>query len=164
MADPHVAVNPAVAILSPLIGTWIGEGTGEYPSIEPFRYAEEVTIGHVGKPFLTYAQRTRSVDDGRPLHAEVGYIRVPSAGRVELVLAHPTGITEIEEGTFTVDGNLIAVEVISTSIGLTESAKDVKALSRSIRLEGDQMSYSLRMGAMGHAVQHHLSATLHRKV
>ena len=152
-----------MAVLAPLLGIWAGQGAGEYPTIEPFGYLEEVTFGHVGKPFLIYGQRTKAVDDGRPLHAETGYLRVPSAGRVELVLAHPTGITEIAQGTLTVDGALIEMDLVATTIGRTESAKEVSALARSIRVDGDELTYMLRMGAVGQPLQHHLSATLHRK-
>lgn len=150
-------------MLAPLLGTWAGQGAGEYPTIEPFGYFEEVSFGHIGKPFLTYGQRTTASDDGRPLHAETGYIRLPSPGRVEWVVAHPTGITEIQEGTLTINGTTMGMEMTATTIGLTASAKDVAALGRSIRIDGDQLTYTLRLGAVGQPLQHHLAATLHRK-
>ena len=152
-----------IAVLAPLLGTWTGHGAGEYPTIQRFGYVEEVTFGHVGKPFLTYTQRTKADDDGRPLHAESGYLRVPSPGRVEWVLAHPTGVAEIEEGTLSVDGATVQMELTATAIGRTASAKDIAALGRSIRVEGDEFTYTLQMGAMGLPLQHHLAATLHRK-
>jgi THAP4-like, heme-binding beta-barrel domain len=158
VADLH----PGVEVLAPLLGTWSGRGEGEYPTIEPFGYLEEVTFGHVGKPFLVYGQRTKATDDGRPLHAETGYLRVPLPGHVEWVLAHPTGITEIEEGTLSVDGSTLTMEMMATAIGLTESAKHVTALRRSLRVDGDELTYTVRMGAVGQPLQHHLAATLHR--
>lgn len=158
MADLH----PGVAVLAPLLGTWAGRGSGEYPTIQPFDYTEEVTFGHVGKPFLAYGQHTLAVDDGRPLHAETGYVRVPSPDRVEWVLAHPTGVTELAEGTLSVHDGVIEMELSATSIGLTASAKDVNALGRSIRIDGDTLTYTVRMGAVGQPLRHHLAATLHR--
>ena len=121
------------------------------------------TFGHVGKPFLSYRQRTTADDDGRPMHAETGYLRAPSPGRVELVLAHPTGVTEVAEGTLCVRGSTIEMELAATTIGRTASAKEVTALSRSIRVDGDVLSYIVHMGAVGHPLQQHLTATLHRK-
>jgi hypothetical protein len=159
MADLH----PGVAALAPLLGVWAGQGAGKYPTIAPFGYLEEVTFGHVGKPFLSYTQKTKAGDDGRPMHAETGFLRVPSPGRVELVLAHPTGITEIDEGTLTVAGDTIEMDLAATSLGRTASAKEVTALGRSIRVDGDELVYTVRRGAVGQPLQDHLTATLHRK-
>lgn len=155
-------LHPAIATLAPLLGTWSGRGNGDYPTIEPFAYTEEVTFGHTGKPFLTYTQRTRG-DDGRPLHAETGYLRMPSAHRVEMVLAHPTGITEIDEGTLTSQDDGFLIDVHSTTIGLSASAKDVMALRRSITLCADELHYTVLMAAVGQPLVHHLTATLHRQ-
>lgn len=156
-------LHPDVQELAALLGTWAGRGAGEYPTIEPFEYTEEVVFSHVGKPFLTYAQKTKAVADGRPLHAETGYLRVPRAGRVELVLAHPNGITEIDAGTYMVAGAIIDIELSSATIGLAPTAKEVTAVGRSFRIDGDRLSYTLRMGAVGQPLQHHLTAVLHRK-
>ena len=159
MADLH----PGIAVLAPLLGTWSGRGAGVYPTIESFGYLEDVTFGHVGKPFLSYTQRTKALSDGRPLHGETGYLRVPSLGRVEWVLAHPTGVTELEEGLLTVRAGVIEMELASSAIGRTASAKDISALSRSFRIEGDAMTYTVRMAAVGQPLQHHLAASLTRQ-
>ncbi len=159
MAELH----PDVAALAPLLGVWAGQGVGEYPTIDAFEYVEEVTFDHVGKPFLRYTQKTSAVVDGRLLHAETGYLRAPSVGRVEFVLAHPTGVTEIEEGTLSGRGGTLEVTLAATAIGRTASAKEVTALTRSLRVDGDQMTYTVSMGAVGQPLQQHLTATLQRK-
>ncbi|OBH26699.1 fatty acid-binding-like protein [Mycobacterium sp. E342] len=158
-----VDLHPDLEALAPLLGTWAGRGAGEYPTIQPFDYLEEVVFTHVGKPFLAYAQKTKAASDGKPLHAETGYLRVPQPGHVELVLAHPSGITEIEVGTYSVTGALIEIELSTTDVGLTPTAKEVTSLGRSFRVDGDELSYSVRMGAVGQPLQHHLAAVLHRQ-
>jgi hypothetical protein len=156
-------LHPDLEALAPLLGAWAGRGEGKYPTIQPFEYLEEVVFAHVGKPFLAYTQKTKAIADGRPLHAETGYLRVPQPGHVELVLAHPNGITEIEVGNYSVTGDRIDVELSTTAIGLTPTAKEVTALGRSLRVDGDELSYSVRMGAMGQPLQDHLAAVLRRQ-
>ena len=156
-------LHPNLEELAPLLGTWAGRGAGAYPTIQPFEYLEEVVFTHVGKPFLVYGQKTKSVADGKPLHAEAGFLRVPQPGHVELVLAHPSGITEIEVGSYSLQDNIIELELVTTDVGLTPTAKEVTALGRSYRLDGDELSYSLRMGAVGQPLQHHLAAVLRRQ-
>jgi hypothetical protein len=151
-------LHPDVVPLAFLLGTWVGEGRGEYPTIESFGYGEEVRWWHVGKPFLAYSQRTWSLDDGRPLHSEAGYWRAQPVGRVELVLAHPTGIVEVEEGQ--VEGTVI--ELGTTQTARTSSAKDVRALSRHLEVHRDVLSYQLAIAAVGRPLQHHLAGELRR--
>ena len=151
-------LHPAVAALAPLLGTWTGGGHGTYPTIDPFDYEETVTFGHVGKPFLAYAQATTRTDTGLPSHAEVGYLRADGTTAVELVLAHPTGITELSEGTF--DGTTLTLR--SVGVVGSSTAKPIRAIERDVTIDGDELHYVLRMSAVGLPMTHHLEATLRR--
>lgn len=150
----HADVQP----IAFLLGAWRGEGKGAYPTIEPFAYNEEVSFRHNGKPFLIYEQRTSHPVKGFPMHAEVGYWRPQAGGRIEIVLVHPTGIAEIQEGT--IDGTTI--DVASTVVAKTTTAKEVDALKRRFTVDGDVLRYEVHMGAVGVPVTPHLSAELKR--
>ena len=100
--------------------------------------------------------------DNPPLHTETGYLRAPTPNRIEWILAHPTGITEIQQGQLLTDGETLQMDLISTEIGRAESAKEVLAVGRSIEIHGDTLTYTLRMAAVGQPLQYHLSAVLRR--
>jgi hypothetical protein len=155
-------LHPDVEPLACLLGTWRGEGAGSYPTIEQFRYSEEVTFAHVGKPFLAYRQATVNLGTGLPAHAEAGYWRPAGPGRVELVMAHPTGIVEIEEGTVEPQGDGTELHLRSTAVAGSSTAKSVVTLERRFRVAGDTLRYELAMGAVGQPHQHHLRAELRR--
>ena len=151
--------HPNLAALEPLIGTWKGEGHGFYPTIEDFDYVEEVTFADVGKPFLVYHQRTWS-REGQPMHVEMGYLRAPADGTVELTLALPTGQTELGHGTITADPLTIAIDA---RVDNTETAKKVTSARRVLRVEGDELVSTYAMEAVGEPLTDHLTSRLQRQ-
>ncbi len=155
---PHADLGPLVRLL----GTWRGEGEGSYPTIEPFRYREEVVFGHVGKPFLAYRQATVDLATGMPAHAEAGYLRALVPGRVELVVAHPTGLVEVDEGEVLDEPDGLALHLVSGTVARTPTAKEVVSIERRVTVTGDTLRYQVAMGAVGLPHQHHLAAELHR--
>jgi hypothetical protein len=157
-----VAAHPDVEQFVCLLGTWVGTGEGSYPTIEPFRYREEVVFSHMGKPFLAYRQATVNLGTGLPAHAEAGYLRAVGPGRAELVLAHPTGIAEVAEGNVEAQPDGLMLHLRSTSVARTATAKEVNTVERRISVSGDTLRYQLAMGAVGQPHQHHLAAELHR--
>ncbi|NNC79545.1 MAG: FABP family protein [Acidimicrobiales bacterium] len=159
MTTPEI--HPEIAHLAWLLGTWAGEGAGEYPTIEDFRYSEHVTFAHVGKPFFAYNQKTKHEETGLPLHAEAGYLRPVGLDRVELLNVQPSGIMEIYEGT--VDGTTL--DLVAVQVATSATAKDVTEVTRRITVdpEGETLSYRMQMAAVGEPLQHHLAATLHKQ-
>ena len=95
------------------------------------------------------------------MHAESGYIRPVGVDAVEFVVVQPSGIVEMHAGT--VDAGAGSIVLEATQVMTTPTAKDVSAVRRSLTVDGDVLSYTLDMGAVGQPLQHHLAATLHRQ-
>lgn len=155
-------LHPDLEPLKFLLGDWEGAGVGGYPTIESFRFGQELSFRHVGKPFLSYTSRTWGLDEegnlAGPLATESGYWRPQPGGRVELVLAHPTGIAEIYVGQAAFN----RVELVTDVVARTETAKEYTAGKRLYGLIGEDLGYAFDMGAVGQGVQSHLSAQLKR--
>src|SRR6266508_2899384 len=82
-------LHPDLVPLAFLVGTWQGVGVGGYPTIESFRFGQEIRFEYApGKPYLDYASRSWLLDDDgnqvRPLARETGYWRPQPEGRVEV--------------------------------------------------------------------------------
>ena len=147
-------------LISQLIGTWRGQGAGEYPTIESFTYAEELTFKDVGKPFLLYQQLTWS-PSGVPMHTETGFLRAPGPEAIEFIIAQPTGQTELAEGTYTTTDGGFELR-LEARIMNSATAKIVDATQRRIAVADNQLTYDFAMAAVGVPMTHHLAASLTR--
>jgi hypothetical protein len=156
--EPH----PDLAPIAFLLGRWEGAGIGGYETIESFQFGQELTFSHNGKPYLSYVSRTWLLGadgvPGRPLAMETGFWRPQPGGRLEVMLAHPTGIVEIYLGEVT--GTKI--EMATDLVASTESAKEVRAGRRLYGLVGADLAYAYDMAAVGKPLQPHISAQLKR--
>ncbi|KXS13468.1 DUF1794-domain-containing protein [Gonapodya prolifera JEL478] len=192
---PNLARHPAFAEGQPmaalLAGTWRGEGKGEYPTIQPFPYTEELKSAHPAQPFLHFEMRTWLPDkNNRPAHAENGFLRVmvpkpaqPDAEmprlegtepvRMELLATAPNGLASIEEGIFNPNDNSITFKSTGLSRSSTSRPPFTVAFNRTFRLSHgapgdgarlpDQLEYTMAMAtSTTPEMTHHLSAKLKR--
>jgi hypothetical protein len=154
---------PQVIPVSWLLGTWRGVGVGGYPTIDEFRFGQEITFSELpGKPFVHHHSRSWLLDDEgnqvRPLAQETGYWRPDADGSIELLLTHPTGFVEIWLGR--ADG--AKIELQTDLVARTDTAKEYTAGHRLYGLVDGKLLWAFDMAAVGQPLQPHLSATLTR--
>jgi len=152
-----VQLHPDLEPVRFLLGSWRGAGHGQYPTIDPFTYTEEVSYQPgPDKPFLLYTQGTRG-EHGAPLHTEMGYVRMTRLGP-ELVIAQPTGLAEVHRGVL----ERSSIEFRSISVQASPTAKAVSRVVRRLTVVGDTLSYTLDMAYADVALTLHLEATPQR--
>ena len=155
-------LHPDCGPVAWMLGTWGGNGHGDYPTIEKFEFGQELIFTHDGRPFLHYFSRSWIVDEQgekvREAALETGFLRCRPEGRVELLLTHHTGFVEIYYGT----AGGAKLDVTTDAVARTESAKEYTAGKRLYgNVEGDLL-YAYDMAAQGQALQPHLWARLKR--
>jgi hypothetical protein len=159
----HPDAPPVLVPVAWLVGTWRGLGVGGYPTIQDFRFSQEMTFSETpGKPFLHYVSHSWLLDDDgnevRPLSQETGYWRLADEGRVEVLLAHPTGFVEIWLGT----ADAGKVELATDVVARTDTAKAYTAGHRLYGLVDGDLLWAFDMAAMDQPLQPHISAKLQR--
>ena len=161
---PAAELHATLEVLRPLIGVFAGEGEGDFPTVAPFRYHEEVSFLPRG-PLLVYAQHTADPASGRPMHAETGFLRRAGEDGIELLLAHTFGLTELQEGHLDLapqPGVDLRVTLQSTAIGVAATAKAVDAVRRQLTVTGDELVSELWMTYAGVSDAQHLVSVLQR--
>lgn len=156
-------LHPNCGPIAWMLGTWRGNGHGDYPTIEPFQYGQELIFTHDGRPFFHYMARSWITDaEGnkvRDAAIETGFIRCKEQGQLEVLLTHNIGFAEVWYG-HAADGRM---ELATDAVMRTESAKEVTGGKRLYgNVEGDLM-YAYDMAAMGQEMQPHLWARLKRQ-
>ena len=158
-ANLHPALGPFVWLL----GRWEGGGEGDYPTIEKFRFRQEVLLQQDGRAFMHYMSRSWLVDDAGGKVAEgaqeTGFLRGSEDGTAELLLAHNTGIIEFWHGR--VDG--ARLELSTDAVMRTETAKEYVAGQRLYGLVEGDLWFAMDMAAMGQELQPHLWGKLVRR-
>lgn len=155
-------LHPNCGPIAWMLGTWRGNGHGDYPTIDKFEFGQELIFQQDGRPFFHYMSRAWLIDeDGKKIRdgaQETGFVRCLPDGQIEMLLAHPTGFAEIWYG-HAGDGKL---EVATDAVARTETAKEYVGGRRLYgNVEGDLL-YAYDMAAMGQELQPHLWARLQR--
>ncbi|KAM0938538.1 putative calycin, THAP4-like, heme-binding beta-barrel domain-containing protein [Dioscorea sansibarensis] len=154
-ASPPPPVHPLVAPLAYLLGKWRGEGEGGYPTINSFRYGEELVFSHSGKPMISYSQKTWKLASGEPMHAESGYWRPRPDGSIEVVIAQSTGLVEVQKGSYDAENKIVTLK--SELVG---NASKVKDITRVFTVTNGELSYVVQMATQLTSLQPHLKALL----
>ena len=160
-------LHPDLAPVSWLLGTWHGNGKGEYPTVEPYTFEQEAVFAHDGRSFLHYFSRTWVTDENGervgPGALETGFLRLGSdlegdGYPLELVLAHPTGYAEVWYGS--ADGSRLTL--VTDVVARTSTAMDYTAGQRMYGLVNGDLMYAYDMAAMDQPMQSHAWGRLAR--
>jgi hypothetical protein len=157
-------IHPSCARLAWLLGTWAGNGHGEYPTIEPFQFGQELIFQQDGRPFIHYFSRAWIIDEVgevvRQAAQETGFIRPQPDGTVEWVMTHNLGYVEVWHGELHAEQPRF--EVVTDAVARTGSAKQYDGGKRLYGYVDGDLMYAYDMAAMGQQLQPHLWAQLTR--
>lgn len=157
-------IHPNCARLAWLIGTWAGNGHGEYETIEPFQFGQELIFQQDGRPFIHYMSRSWITDpEGTVLREsaqETGFLRPQPDGTLEWVMTHQSGIVEIWYGELHPEQPRF--EVVTDAVARTETAQEYAGGKRLYGYVNGDLLYAFDMAAMGKELQPHTHAQLRR--
>ena len=144
-------IHPSCARLAWLIGTWAGNGHGEYPTIEPFQFGQELIFQQDGRPFIHYLSRAWIIDEEgdhvREAAQETGFLRPQEDGTLEVVMAHNTGFVETWYGELHPDQPRF--EIATDAVVRTATGEGVRRRQAALRLRRRRPALRLRHGRDG---------------
>lgn len=151
-------VSPIEAIkpISWLIGKWLSvSAKGQYPTIKPFEYCEEMEFSFIGQPMLNYSSKTWLPEKKRPMHLESGFLRIkPGTNQVSFMIAHNFGLNSLEEG----EATDCEMKIKSSEISRMSFAKEpaVCKIERHYKLNNDILELVVFMETQNTPLTEHL--------
>lgn len=156
--------NINIKALAFLVGTWRGEGTASFPSINTTGYFDEIIFElDEDTEVISYIQKTCYKIDGakgKTLHMESGYIKIKESGACELSNSQSNGRTEVLNLLMMRPGKVKQLYFVSHLF--LNDPRMIKS-KRDITVEGDVMKYEMKMATQKNTeVQTHLVSTLYK--
>lgn len=149
-----------------LPGTWRGEGRGQFPTIDAFRYLEETTFSeNAGEMLVHFEQKTWLLDDRReivkPLHWESGFFIPTEDGQIDVLNAQNSRRVEVLRGECGYENGRWILKTRSVLHGYDPRMMET---TREFEVAGNVLKYRICMATdkVGE-IQPHLEAEL-RKV
>ncbi len=163
-----LSVENKIRYLKLLTGVWEGNGSGQFPTIDAFRYREILRIStNAAEPGIAFEQITwKLFDDGSPeapLHWESGFFLVRDDGKIDLLNAQNSGRVEVLSGEMSMlDTTLNAFTLDLSSVVLAHDPQ-MRQSRRIFTFQENQLTYSVNMATDKVAeIQSHLNCQLSR--
>jgi THAP domain-containing protein 4 len=154
----------AQRVFGRLEGTWRGDGSGYFPTIEAFDYRETLTFERRDETTIFYEQRTEKRLRGQTAfltsHWESGFLRALEGESLELTNAQSGGRSEVLMGAIELTDGIIRLNFVSKA--LTNDERMVASM-RTFEIENDTLRYQMKMRTTRVAeLTPHLEAVLRR--
>jgi hypothetical protein len=148
-----------------LVGNWRGRGSGQFPTIEAFRYLEETAFTeNPGEMLVHFEQKSWLLDEGdnivKPLHWEGGFFIPAEDGRIDILNAQNSRRVEVLRGESRVEDGCWFFRAGSVLHGYDPR---MAGTTREFEVSGDVLRYRICMATdkVGE-IQPHLEAELKR--
>jgi hypothetical protein len=154
-----LAILEILAPFSEWLGSWEGEGHGHWEAEQPFRYRERLAIEAVPtRAILRVTQRTTVFASGDLSHTEMGFLRLFPDQSVELVVADPTGYSEIHTGRL--QGGVL--DLVPHSLSRSPTSRPLHRIQRRLQLDHDSLHTTVAIAVGEETVAPHVESWLHR--
>ncbi|PID98438.1 MAG: FABP family protein [Actinomycetales bacterium] len=154
-------LNPKLAALGWLCGTWEGTGNGKHPTGEEFQFEQKIEFGHNGNDYLFYASQTFLLDENGaaevPFDMESGFWRPQKDASLDVVISHCSGWSEVWTGKI----QLTRIDLNTDAVMRTANAAQQYAAGQRLygQVEGDLM-YAIDIATADSALSPYMWARL----